>query len=162
MLLEYVIDVCGLNESARILDVGCGLGLFARSLTTFLKDNGRYDGFDVNAKAIAWCRDNIAGGFPRFHFQAIEIGNKLYNPKGTGRASDFVFPYSDDSFDFVLVSSVFTHMFPHEVENYFSEIFRVLKTGGKCLVSFWLLNEESSKLMRGTTPPLDFPYHFQH
>lgn len=38
-------------------------------------------------------------------------------------------------------------MLADEVENYLREVTRVLKTGGRCLISFFLLNDESSDLI---------------
>ena len=38
-------------------------------------------------------------------------------------------------------------MVAEEVEHYLSEIARVLKPGGRCLISFFLLNEESLGLI---------------
>lgn len=52
------------------------------------------------------------------------------------------------SFDFVFLASIFTHMYPNDVKHYLSEIFRVLKTGAKCLMSCFLLNSESYELMK--------------
>ena len=73
--------------------------------------------------------------------------NKRYNERGRLRASELVFPYSDEYFDFVFLTSVFTHMVPSDVERYLTEIARVLKRGGRCLITFFLLNEESRKLI---------------
>ena len=55
------------------------------------------------------------------------------------------FPCADNSFDLVFLTSVFTHMFAGDVENYLSEISRVLKPGGKCLITWFLLDEVSRK-----------------
>lgn len=54
----------------------------------------------------------------------------------TGRG----FPYPDGRFDVVYAASVFTHMVPESTRNYFSESARVLKPGGRCLFSFFLLD----------------------
>src|SRR5262249_8590898 len=69
------------------------------------------------------------------------------NPKGKYQSLDFRFPYPDASFDVVFLTSVFTHMFPPDVEHYLDEIARVLKPGGRCLCTFFLLNEESLALI---------------
>ena len=73
--------------------------------------------------------------------------NASYNPQGKTRTSQYSFPYSNDSFDFVFLTSVFTHMFPDDLEHYLSEIARVTKKGGRCLITFFLLNAESLDLM---------------
>lgn len=96
-----------------------------------------------------------------FHFQHSNVYNKYYNPHGKVRAQDFQFPFDDESLDFVFLTSVFTHMLPSDLENYLSEISRVLKTGGKCLITFFILNEESESLVRSGRSTLDFRYKIE-
>jgi SAM-dependent methyltransferase len=87
-----------------------------------------------------------------------DIYNKYYNPSGKCESCDFQFSYEDESFDFVFLTSVFTHMLPPDMENYFAEIARVLKPGGRCLITFFLLNEESLRLVDAKESTLDFQY----
>jgi len=54
-----------------------------------------------------------------------------------------VFPYESDTFDFIYLTSIFTHMLPKDMEQYFSEISRVLKKGGHCLITYFIMNDES-------------------
>jgi ubiquinone/menaquinone biosynthesis C-methylase UbiE len=49
-------------------------------------------------------------------------------------------------------------MQPQDMENYFCEISRVLKRGGRCLITFFLLNEESFQLINSGKSTLDFKY----
>ena len=49
---------------------------------------------------------------------------------GTVAASEFVFPFADASFDFVSLTSVFTHMLPVDLEHYAGQIARVLRPEG--------------------------------
>jgi len=104
---------------------------------------------------------NISSKYPNFHFRLAELFNKRYNPKGKYKASEYKFPYGNESFDFVFAKSVFTHMLPQDMENYFSEIARVLRRGKRCLISFFLLNEESLKLINAKKSTLDFKYDFE-
>ncbi|CCK59571.1 Putative methyltransferase [Mycobacterium canettii CIPT 140070010] len=130
-----------------MLDVGCGSGRMALPLTGYLNSEGRYAGFDISRKAIAWCQEHITSAHPNFRFEVSDIYNSLYNPKGKHRSLDFRFPYPDASFDVVFLTSVFTHMFPPDVEHYLDEIARVLKPGGRCLCTYFLLNDESLALI---------------
>ncbi len=116
----------------------------ALPLTGYLNREGRYAGFDVSREAIAWCTENISGSHPNFEFRVVDIQNGAYNPIGKYNSSNFRFPYPDDSFDVVLLASVFTHMLPVDVKHYLHEIVRVLKPGGRTLITFFLINEESS------------------
>ncbi len=136
-------STCGLQPDEAVLDVGCGSGRMALPLTGYLNSEGRYAGFDISQKAIAWCQEHITSAHPNFQFEVSDIYNSLYNPKGKYQSLDFRFPYPDASFDVVFLTSVFTHMFPPDVEHYLDEISRVLKPGGRCLCTYFLLNDES-------------------
>lgn len=158
--LHYFIEWGGLKPYERILDVGCGIGRMAVPLTKYLDERGSYEGFDPVADGIKWCEKKISSKYPNFHFQLVDMYNKTYNPKGRYKASEFKFPYESESFDFVFLASVFTHMLPEDMENYFREVTRVLKRGGRCLITFFLLNKESLQLISVRKSMLDFKYEF--
>lgn len=132
----------GLQPAHRVLDVGSGLGPLALGLLPFLT-RGRYDGFDVHAEAVEWCTRSITSRHPHFRFQHADLASTTYNPRGTLRAMDFRFPYEDEAFDFAFLGSVCTHLLVEEVAHYLGELARVLRPGGKCVVSFYLLNADS-------------------
>ncbi|HUR21916.1 MAG TPA: class I SAM-dependent methyltransferase [Vicinamibacterales bacterium] len=157
--LRHFIDIGRLTPSDRVLDVGCGVGRMAVPLTGFLDERGHYRGFDVMADAVAWCQSEITTRDPRFEFRHVDLHNPAYNRGGGTHASDFVFPYDDASFDFVFLTSVFTHMLPADVRRYLAEIGRVLVPGGRCFATLFLLNAESLALLRSGLSPV---YHFRH
>lgn len=144
---KLFIDIGGLRPNDRVLDIGCGIGRMAGPLTSYLTSEGLYEGFDIVKDGIDWCQENITPRYPNFHFQQADIHNDHYNPSGRYKATDYVFPYEDNLFDFAFLTSVFTHMPKAEVDHYVAEIGRVLKPGGRCLVTFFLLNDESKQLM---------------
>jgi hypothetical protein len=65
----------------------------------------------------------------------------MYNPGGKEDAAEFRFPPSWGTFDLILIKSVFTHMRSAETENYISQIPFLLNDNGRCLATFFLLNE---------------------
>ena len=154
--LRYFVELGALRPNDAVLDVGCGRGRMAISLTRYLRDGGRYEGFDVIASSVAWCSQYISRRYPHFQFTFPDIYNAEYNPTGKHRASEYVFPYADASFDLVFLTSVFTHMLPGELEHYLSEIGRVTKKGGRCMATFFLLNEESLRLIGERRSSQDF------
>ena len=87
-----------------------------------------------------WCQQAITPRYPNFHFHAADLYNRHYNPTGRVSASEYRFPFGDRSFDFVVLTSVFTHLLPPARDNYFSEIARVLRPAGRCLATFFLLD----------------------
>ena len=144
----HFINLANLQPHNRVLDVGCGNGRMAVPLTSYLSRQGEYWGFDIVNEGIEWCQCNISQKFSNFHFQHSDVYNKRYNPNGKIRAQDFQFPYDAESFDFAFLTSVFTHMLPADLEHYLSEVARVLKTGGQCLITYFIMNEEAENLLR--------------
>ena len=145
---RYYTGLCDLKPYERMLDVGCGIGRKTFLLTDYLNGEGSYEGLDIVKTGIDWCTQRITRRYPRFKFQLIDVFNQHYNPTGRHKASEYRFPFEDESFDFVVLGSVFTHMLTEDMEHYFCEVARVLKRGGRCLISFFLLNESSLTLMR--------------
>jgi ubiquinone/menaquinone biosynthesis C-methylase UbiE len=155
--LTMFISQCNLQPHHRVLDIGCGIGRIAIPLTKYLNQQGSYEGFDIVKKGIDWCKKNISGANPNFKFLHIDLKNDLYNTAASESAKSFQFPYRDNDFDLVVLTSVFTHMMPEDVENYLQEINRVLKPGGKCFATFFILNTESIAYMK------DHPaFYFTH
>jgi ubiquinone/menaquinone biosynthesis C-methylase UbiE len=155
--LGYFINLGGLKPNHRVLDIGCGIGRMALPLTEYLDEKGSYDGFDIVKSGIDWCNKHISPGHPNFRFAYTGLYNSLYNTSDKIDASNFLFPYEDKTFDFVFLTSVFTHMMPAEVEHYINEIGRVMKPGATCLMSFFIVNCESEDLMIKQPNHMNFP-----
>jgi SAM-dependent methyltransferase len=136
----------GMQPNDRVLDVGCGIGRMALALTGYIR-SGSYEGFDIIGSAIDWCKESITPAHPQFRFTHADIFNKSYNSGGKVQPSNFTFPYPDKSFDFAFLTSVFTHMFPKDIAHYMSELSRVIKPGGRCLITWFLVNNESARLV---------------
>jgi len=158
--LRHFVEIGGLKKNDCVLDVGCGIGRMAIPLTGYLSSEGSYEGFDIVAKGINWCTKRITSKFPNFKFQLADVSNPRYHTKGKQKSSAYRFPYEDQSFDFVCLTSVFTHMLPNDVENYLFQISRVLKPNGKCFVTFFLLNTESLSLIDKKRSRFDFKYSY--
>lgn len=158
--LETFVRYGRLKPSDRVLDVGCGAGRVALELAKHLDVRGSYDGFDISATAIDWCRANITPRHPNFRFQLADVYNEFYNPAGRSRARRYRFPYPSNTFDFVCLMSVFTHMLPHDLAHYLSEIGRVMKPGGHCLITFFLHNAETAANIRAERSAFRLPYRY--
>jgi SAM-dependent methyltransferase len=141
------VEIGGLERDDDVLDVGSGSGRMAYALKDWLA--GTYEGFDVVPEAVEWCRREITSRHPRFRFQLADIRSGRYNPAGRYEASGYRFPYEDDSFDFAFLTSVFTHLQRPAVENYVGELARVLRPGGRCFATYFLMSDEAVGLMGG-------------
>ncbi len=147
----------GLRPDHRVLDIGCGIGALAIGLLPHLS-SGSYEGFDISAEAIDWCQRSIGACHPRFRFQHANLANTAYNPKGSLRANGFRFPYADGEFDFAFLGSVCTHLMPDEVAHYLRELNRLLRPGGKSVISYYLLHEASLRGIAAGSSSLPFLY----
>jgi SAM-dependent methyltransferase len=154
--LRLFVELGGLRPGDRVLDVGCGIGRMARPLTALLgPGGGSYDGFDIDPAGVAWCQEHYAA-HPRFRFSTVDLRNPRYNPGGTLRAVDFRFPSEDGAFDFVLLTSVLTHLVADECDHYLAECARVLAPGGRLFSTFFLLDAESRGLLAAGRSSLPF------
>lgn len=155
--MSYFMELGGLKPGHRVLEIGSGIGRMARPLTDYLT-SGTYDGVDIVPRGVRWCQREIGRRYPQFHFHLADITNPMYNPRGRFKGTEYQFPFQNNSFDFVFLTSVFTHMMTPEVEHYTSEIFRMLQPGGKFLATFFLLNQESRDLIRNGSSSLEFRF----
>lgn len=154
-LASRLVEHCNLNETAAVLDIGCGIGRIAVPLTSRIGAGGRYDGFDVVETGIDWCQKHISVKYPQFNFLHVRIANDLYNAEGQ-QAGSFTFPYPNNTYDIACSFSVFTHMLPDGVSRYLQESYRVLKPGGRLYATFFINNEYAA-----FPKEFNFPYAFK-
>lgn len=116
-LPEYGVLMRHLAPGASVLDIGCGRGLVVRDL---LQKGYKARGIDFDSESIF---DSVAhaGHFPS------EVGDLNH------------LPYQDDSFDAVLLAGTVEHVFGGP-ESGFSEAFRVLKPGGRMVLTIPYIN----------------------
>jgi SAM-dependent methyltransferase len=144
--MSYLRLLAGLRPDERVLDIGCGCGQMALHLEDYLDQQARYVGVDIHRPSISWCQKKISTRRRNFEFAHIDVRNEAFNPRGVHRAEAYQFPFEAGSFDLILLKSVFTHMRPDEVNNYLREVARLLKSNGRCLATFFLLNDEQARL----------------
>ena len=125
------------KENNFILDVGCGTGLLGIASEPFLGRSGRYVGIDVMKNDIDFCRNHFPS--PGFEFIHFDINNPAYAP--SQRNERVHWPLDAASFDLVTALSVWTHLSEDDALFYFKEVSRVLKPGGKAIMTFFLLDE---------------------
>lgn len=154
--LVYFKDLCGLQPQDKVLEIGCGVGRMAIPLTGYLGPSGGYVGVDIVKDFIDWNQQNITTRAPNFNFIWADIFNSFYNATGIHRGEEYVFPFPDHSFDLVFLTSVFTHMLEEGFVHYVEEISRLLKPGGRCLATFFMLNPLQEALHKQGRNEFDF------
>jgi ubiquinone/menaquinone biosynthesis C-methylase UbiE len=152
--LGHFIRLGGLRPEHRVLDIGCGIGRMAVPLTQYLDvEKGRYSGFDPVEGGIAWCRRFITPVYPNFTFQRLDIAHKLYNPQGKISGEALKLPYTERQFDFVIMTSVVTHLPPDEVLVHLSEVARLLKPGGRLFMTAFVVDRTAAANAAGRRDP---------
>ena len=151
-----IIDLCAIRSNASVLEIGCGCGRLSRAFGDYLVPGGCYDGMDVSADMIGWCQRHLRR--PNANFTWVDVYSPDQNPAGSVRAAALTFPYSDSRFDAAIVSSVFTHIMPDEIERYVSELARVLKLAGCCFVSAFLMDKPAEAAIASGATIFDFRY----
>lgn len=129
----------GLRPDGYLVDVGCGSGRLAKALAGYLR--GKYLGLDVVPELIEYAQRIAAR--PDWRFEIVQ---------------GFRIPEADARADVVCFFSLFTHLLHEHSYVYLQEAVRVLKPGGKIVLSFlefanrhhWPVFEQS---VRGSSQP---------
>jgi len=132
------------RPGGHILDIGCGCGRVAYALAqdpSVRQLDIRYEGMDIDRANIEWCQRHITPLNARFHFYHADCSSPSYNPHGLDAPTAYRFPFPDGTFDFILLTSVFTHMLEDEMRNYLSEAARLLLPGGRVYATFFLCQD---------------------
>jgi SAM-dependent methyltransferase len=155
--LAYLTLLTDLRRHSVVLELGCGHGRTARGLLDYLRHPGAYFGIDVDAVRLADAQQRLERRFPNFQFVRADVYNRQYNPEGPVTAANYSFPFADETFDVIYAASLFSHLLPDETANYLSQSARVLKPGGRCLFSFFVLDN-----YRGSGTTISPSYTFDH
>lgn len=159
--LSHFIRECGLKPEHKVLEIGAGYGRMAVGLTHYISGGGGYDGIEIIDRAVAWCSEEISSRFSHFRFHHADLRNPYSNPEGSSNASHYRLPFADETFDFVFLTSVFSHMPPDEIDAYLTEISRVLKPGARSFITYYLLDDFALEQIRQRHASQPFYYEFE-
>lgn len=135
------------DRYGAVLDFGSGCGRVARQLAMQSTPPARYLGIDINARMVAWCRENLVPGQGRWEFVHHDVHNPLLGQFNTPRRMDS-WPCGDGEFTLVFAHSVFTHLLADQAEFYLGEVGRALRSGGMALTTWFLFDKANFPMMQ--------------
>ena len=124
-----------------LLDIGCGTGLLGISAEPSTSEGGSYTGIDIMKHDIEYCRKHYQAN--NYNFIHFDVQNPSYAESQDVDLKPW--PIADESKDLVTALSVWTHLREEHAIYYFHEIGRVLKNGGRAIITFFYLDEGYQK-----------------
>ena len=137
---QRTVDMLGLQDGARVLDVGCGTGASALPAAAAVGPQGRVVGIDIAENMLKQARAKA---------RLKRLGNVCFAVEDMSSSG-----FPNEAFDAVI--SVFSVFFVQNMERQVAELWRMVRPGGQLAVTVWgarafepgacILGEEISRL----------------
>jgi SAM-dependent methyltransferase len=150
--VPYELGVDLHRRDFSIVDVGCGCGRIATFLAPWL-EHASFLGVDLWQAGIRWATDHITTKYGTYRFHCLVRGRKKYESNAVYRI-----PVEDRTIDYVISTSLFTHLDVGACDGYLREISRILRPGGLAYTTFFIRDPQSvgapERLARRSKMPL--------
>jgi len=123
---SYFANYIKPTNQSKILDFGSNWGNFLNSSPAWL-EKSNYTGIDVDQEAIEEGRKK----FPQANWYWYNRYNPVYNPTG-----EKILPQLNETFDFIISYSVFTHMDIEDTLEVLDYLYSLLNPGGSICFSY--------------------------
>jgi SAM-dependent methyltransferase len=120
-----------------IVDLGCGCGRIATYLAQWL-ESSKFLGVDIWRAGIDWATDHITATYGNYRFHCSVPGQKGYESSEHHQV-----PVDAAKTDYVISTSLFTHLDVGACDGYLREIGRILKPGALAYLTFFFRDEQS-------------------
>lgn len=141
------------NSAQTIVDLGSGTGILAIAAEPLVCAGGRYVGLDVNPVDIAFCKQHYPS--PPFEFHHMPAHNAAYAAAQSGQKH---WPVVDNCADLVTALSVWSHLNEADALFYMHDAYRVLRPGGKAIITGFILDETYEASLESRTDEMG-TYH---
>jgi ubiquinone/menaquinone biosynthesis C-methylase UbiE len=131
--IARVVELAGARPGDRVLDVGCGPGVFTVPLAELVGHNGRVLAVDLHPEMVETCRERVRKAGLANVETALSSENTVPAPAG--------------SIDLVFACQLLHEL--HDPPLFFAEMRRVLAPGGRLAAIDWEAVET------GIGPPVD-------
>ena len=119
-----------------MLDIGCGVGRMYLAAKPYIQANDSFVGIDISEESIKTCKRFFAD--ERISFVHTPGCNAYYSDRKTINVK---WPIEGGSKTLITALSVWTHLDEEDFQFYLSEVGRVLKPGGRAIISFFVMDE---------------------
>ena len=131
--IDRVLELTQPGPGERVLDVGCGTGVFTAPLTVAVGPSGHVHAVDLEPDMVEACRERIA---------SLGLANVAVS-----LSEESMIPLPSASFELVFACQLFHEL--HDPPAFLAEIRRLLRPGGRLVAIEW------EKVDTGIGPPVE-------
>lgn len=163
--MAHLTEHAGLAATDHVLDIGCGCGRIAATLTQHIGAAGSYCGIDIIPGLVDFANRHIAPLAPKFRFLTLDRANQAYDGWRSKGASPVITSMEDacpaGSIDLCIATSLFTHTDAAMATETLVAMHRAMKPDGRAFITLFLIDQVTRELIRRGPAAFRFPHPHQ-